>query len=234
MCLIADLYVSIPKVGNMVPRCKEYLSDKNINPDIMIYEELYKPETYPHLSIDDTIYLDSGFQFYRQLLSYNGLMLHASAVEMEGRAYLFSGQCGMGKSTHTRLWQQNFGSAAQVFNDDKPALRRLDGRWYAYGTPWCGKDGINQNKKVFLGGICFLKRGSENKIRRLSKKEAVSKILGQTIYRFGKVERLDLLLRLIEKLVHEIPVYELENLPEIEAAQLSYETMTCGAKEMGL
>lgn len=44
----------------------------------------------------------------------------------------------------------------QVFNDDKPALRRLDGRWYAYGTPWCGKDGINLNQKWPLGGICFL------------------------------------------------------------------------------
>ena len=66
---------------------------------------------------------------------YNGLMLHASAAALGGRAYLFSGPCGRGKSTHTRLWQQTFGEAVQVFNDDKPALRRLDGRWYAYGTP---------------------------------------------------------------------------------------------------
>ena len=97
---------------------------------------------------------------------YNGLMLHASAAALGGRAYLFSGPCGRGKSTHTRLWQQTFGEAVQVFNDDKPALRRLDGRWYAYGTPWCGKDGINLNQKWPLGGICFLEKSQENRIRR--------------------------------------------------------------------
>lgn len=53
---------------------------------------------------------------------YNGLMLHASAAALGGRAYLFSGPCGRGKSTHTRLWQQTFGEAVQVFNDDKPVL----------------------------------------------------------------------------------------------------------------
>lgn len=97
---------------------------------------------------------------------YNGLMLHASAAALGGRACLFSGPCGRGKSTHTRLWQQTFGEAVQVFNDDKPALRRLDGRWYAYGTPWCGKDGINLNQKWPLGGICFLEKSQENRIRR--------------------------------------------------------------------
>ena len=40
----------------------------------------------------------------------------------------------------------------------------IDGKAYAYGTPWCGKDGINQNKKVPLQGICFLIQSKENNI----------------------------------------------------------------------
>ena len=161
-------------------------------------------------------------------------MLHASAVELDGRAYLFSGPCGMGKSTHTRLWQQTFGSAAQVFNDDKPALRCVDGKWYAYGTPWCGKDGININMKVPLAGICFLKQAPENRIRHLSPVEAVQKIISQTRRKFAQVENLDLMLRHVEKLAFEIPVFELENRPESEAALLSYETMRRKAEEIGL
>ena len=160
-------------------------------------------------------------------------MLHASAVSVGGKAYIFSGPCGMGKSTHTRLWQSAFGEAAQIFNDDKPALRKLDGRWYAYGTPWCGKDGINLNQKWPLGGICFLERGEENRIRRLTAAEAVNRILSQTTYKLYR-EEMELLLQHVDTLVREIPVFMLENRPEEAAAKLSYETMRKAAEEAGL
>lgn len=234
LCRIAELLTEIPATDDMIVRCREYLTHDADGADIVIRAELYKPDMWEHLSEDDNIYLQSGFMFYRKILRYNGLMMHSSAVEMEGRAYLFSGPCGMGKSTHTRLWQQVFGDKAQVFNDDKPALRRLEDRWYAYGTPWCGKDGINQNKKVPLGGICFLRRGEENSIRRLEPLEATKYILSQTTRKLNKVENLDLLISHVDKLVTEIPIYELFNKPVPEAAQLSYETMRRGAQEAGL
>lgn len=216
------------------PRCWDYRWNQNEKADIIIRPELYQIEAYEGFSPEVAIYLESGFQFYSNLLLFNGMMLHASAVELEGRAYLFSGPCGVGKSTHTRLWQSVFGEAAQVINDDKPAMRLVDGVWYAYGTPWCGKDGINQNRKVPLGGICFLKQGKENRIRRLSAPEAMRKIIMQTTYRFKKAEKLDLLLALIDKIIVQIPVYELENRPEPEAVRLSYETMRRGAEEIKL
>mgnify|MGYP005981527141 FL=1 len=164
---------------------------------------------------------------------YNGLMLHASAAALGGRAYLFSGPCGRGKSTHTRLWQQTFGEAVQVFNDDKPALRRLDDRWYAYGTPWCGKDGINLNQKWPLGGICFLEKSQENRIRRLPAAEALPLILAQTTYRL-QPHSMELLLASLDSLLREIPVFLLENRPEEAAARLSFETMRRAAEEEGL
>lgn len=164
---------------------------------------------------------------------YNGLMLHASAAALGGRAYLFSGPCGRGKSTHTHLWQQTFGEAVQVFNDDKPALRRLDGRWYAYGTPWCGKDGINLNQKWPLGGICFLEKSQENRIRRLPAAEALPLILAQTTYRL-QPHSMELLLASLDSLLREIPVFLLENRPEEAAARLSFETMRRAAEEEGL
>ena len=218
----------------MAPRCREYLYPEIKEPQVTIREDLYRKEVWP--TDDDSMicYMESGVQFYVHLLHYNGMMLHASAVELDGKAYLFSGPCGMGKSTHTRLWQQTFGAAAQVFNDDKPALRRIDGKWYAYGTPWCGKDGINQNKKVPLAGICFLKQAPENKIRQLSPVEAIQRIISQTRRRFAQTESLDLMLQNVEKLAFEIPVFELENRPEPEAARLSYETMRRKAEEIGL
>lgn len=228
-CCIAELIVEIPEAGGMAPRCRAYLTDQQGPADIQIRQEDYDLSYWKTDDGELATYMESGIQFYKHLLRFDGMLLHASAVAMDGKAYLFSGPSGMGKSTHTRLWQQLFGSAAQVFNDDKPALRLVDGCWYAYGTPWCGKDGINQNCKVPLGGICFLKRGRENTIRALAAAEAVPLIYGQTMYPLRKRENALRLMSAVDKLVRMIPVYELENLPNADAARLSYETMGASA-----
>ena len=230
---IAELTIEVPAAGGMPPRCWAYLDQSEQTSEIVIDEKLYRPDMWPALDENDVDYMESGRQFYLRLLRYNGLMLHASAAALGGRAYLFSGPCGRGKSTHTRLWQQTFGEAVQVFNDDKPALRRLDGRWYAYGTPWCGKDGINLNQKWPLGGICFLEKSQENRIRRLSAAEALPLILAQTTYRL-QPHSMELLLASLDSLLREIPVFLLENRPEEAAARLSFETMRRAAEEEGL
>ena len=151
-------------------------------------------------------------------------MLHSSAVLLDGKVYLFSGPSGMGKSTHTRLWQENF-PGVEIINDDKPALRKIDGIWYAYGTPWCGKDGININTKAPVGGICFLRKGDKNEIRRLSPIESVAAILTQTQKRFYNPEILGVMADKINDLVAEIPIFELVNRPEKEAALMSYKAL---------
>lgn len=230
LCKIADLYVEVPTAGGMAPRLEGYLANEEAEPDIVIREERYSAERWPRLAPQHLAYMDSGWLFYVKLLLHGGMMLHSSAIELGGKAYLFSGPSRVGKSTHTRLWQQLY-KDARVFNDDKPALREIDGVWYAYGTPWCGKDGININLKVPLAGICFLKQGSENSIRRLSKIEAVSAIMTQTHWRFKTSEGLDVLLAIVGRLVEDIPVYLLVNKPEPDAARLSYTTMS-GNKEM--
>ena len=233
ICKIADLLVEIPAAGGMSPRCEEYLTDEFVDADIIIRDDLYRPDRFVFQDENRIAYIESGVQFCSQLLKFNGLYLHSSAIEWEGKAYLFSGPSGMGKSTHTRLWQSVYPNA-RVFNDDKPALRRLDDRWFAYGTPWCGKDGININMKVPLGGICFLRRGESNSIRRLSPLEASVRIISQTTRLFKTEERLDLLLSHVDKLVREIPVYELYCTPTVDAALLSSETMRRGAEEVYL
>lgn len=235
ICCISELIIQVKEVGSLAPYLQNYRYEGNRPVDITIDPAKYRPEYYdPGIGKEELEYIESGRLYHAGIMRYNGLYLHASAVEYEGRAYLFSAPSGTGKSTHTRLWQQCFGESAQVFNDDKPSLRRLENTWYAYGTPWCGKDHINLNRKVPVAGICFLKQASENRIRHLSKQEAVNKILSQTIRKFQSGEQLDLLLGNLDQLVREIPFFELENLPVPEAAELSYETMRKAAEEMGL
>lgn len=231
---IADLIVDVPAVGDMVSRCQEYRDQDAVGADIIIRTESFRPDAWKSLSRDSYYYMETGTHFHLQLMRHDGLMLHASAIAYNGKAYLFSAPSGTGKSTHTRIWQSIFGESAQVFNDDKPALRCIDGVWYAYGTPWCGKDGININMKVPVAGICFLKQAPENRITRLTQQDAAQRIIWQTMRRFNLVENLDLMLSHVDNLVRSIPVFELANRPEPEAALLSYNTMRQAAEEIGL
>ena len=226
ICRIADLITEVPEAGGMAPRLESYaytLSESE-NIDVKILEEKYKRTRWPLLSHEHFCYMESGYIFYLKLMLYGGMMLHSSAVELDGRAYLFSGPSGMGKSTHARLWEDLFPNA-RIFNDDKPALRQKDGVWYAYGTPWCGKNGININISAPIAGICFLKRGETNEIRRLSKIEAASAVFSQTLNCFASSNGLDVLVKIIDRLIDSLPIYELRCKAEPDAALLSHKIM---------
>ena len=234
-CKIADLIADLPDTESNALRCQAYTYPDAPDADIVICEKKYRTHLYPaNLPRKALSYVEDAFQFYVRLVDFGGFYLHASAVVLDGRAYLFSGDSGAGKTTHTRLWQSIFGPDCRVINDDKPALRLIDGVWYAYGTPWCGKDGINLNERAPVAGVCFLKQSSRNAIRRLSIQDAIQRIMGQTLYTFQDIGRIDAFLKLLEQFLGAVPFYELENLPVPDAARLSYETMRRSAEEAGL
>ena len=78
----------------------------------------------------------------------------------------------------------------------------------------------------------YLEKAKHNQIRRLTQREALQRILAQTIFKFPDRDKLNKLLDLVQMLLDEVPVYELENLPVPDAARLSYETMRNGAEGM--
>ena len=230
---VADLFVEGSEEGGIAPLLEKYKTAEKRKADVIIDASLYRAQSRELLSPFNCAYVESSAQFSYWLLRFSGMMLHASAIELDGRAYLFSGPSGVGKSTHTHLWKDEFPSSV-VFNDDKPALRLIDGRWFAYGTPWSGKNHVNVNMRVPLAGICFLKQGAENSIRRLSATEAVPRLINQTMRLFKQESELDLMLRAVECLAKSIPIYELSALPNGEAARLTHDTMSQSASEVGL
>ncbi len=225
---IADVLVDMDTFGKTKVQAQQYRCDEPGPADIVVNSEgnTLKREQ-PHLSDDDCEYLVTGGRFYRQLLQFNGMVLHSSAVVVEGRAYLFSAPSETGKSTHTKLWCQEFADkGAFILNDDKPALRLMDdGIFYAYGTPWSGKSDNSRNVKVPLAGICVLRRGAENRIRPCAPHEAIFALLGQTARTLGDAES-GALLALLDKLLAKVPVWHLECNMEPEAAHVSYEAMS--------
>ena len=201
--------------------------------DITLDVTQIRPDISKKISAESNYYLSSGANFYRQLLCHDGMMLHASAVVVDGYAYLFSGPCGMGKSTHAAMYK-NVWPGAVIINDDKPALRRIDGTWYAFGTPWCGKDGINVNTSALLGGICFLHRG-DTLLRRITPLEALPQFLKQTGGRKNARDA-QLLMGLLDDLLRKVPVFEFFNHAAPGDEQITYQAMreAIGRKEQTL
>lgn len=209
-----------------------YLTDEGV-PDIsfavskeqcVAYAEKFKiPE-----QADRFEYMMSGTEFYNNLLNFNGMMLHASGVVVENRAYLFSAKSGTGKSTHTSLWLKKFGDKAFIINDDKPAVRYIDGKVFVYGTPFSGKNNLNSNARAELAGICFIERAQENSIEEIPPGVSIPLMLEQT-QRKREYKHMDKLLYVMDKILSSTKVYKLRCNMDISAADLSYKVMSEGA-----
>ena len=95
--------------------------------------------------------------FVTALLIHDGFVLHASVIEKNGKAYIFTGPSGIGKSTQADLWQKYNG--ARVLNGDRVLIRKSsDGKWKAYGFPFCGSSNCCEDFKLEIGAVFSLKQ----------------------------------------------------------------------------
>ena len=156
---------------------------------------------------------------------YGVFILHSAVVEVEGRAYAFAAKSGVGKSTHLSLWLKNI-PGARVLNGDKPLYRlESDGSLTVFGTPWQGKENWGYNGKAKLAAICFLERGTVNKIRKATEDEVISRVIHQLLLR-GERQTVDRQLILLDALIHAVPYYILQCNISDEAAILCYQTLS--------
>ena len=155
---------------------------------------------------------------------YDTVLFHGSAVCVDGEGYLFTAKSGTGKSTHARLWREFLGSRAVMINDDKPLIRVGEGKAVAYGTPWDGKHRLSSNIAVPLKAVCILERAAENRIREVTRSEALPMLVQQT-YRPMDAAAMGKTLNLIDRLAGSVKLYRLGCNMSIEAAKVAYNAM---------
>ena len=155
-----------------------------------------------------------------ELPRFDSFMLHAATFELDGRGIAFFAKSGTGKSTHMLLWKELFGEKLQIINGDKPIVRLKDGVPFAFGTPWCGKEGLSQNRSVALSDLCFIKRNNENSTRRLEKSEALKLLLEQVAIPVGS-ENILKLLDLLDRTISHCNLWEISCNTDFAAAKQS-------------
>lgn len=221
---IADLQVDMDVSGRTLQQAEPYLWQADCPADLTICLDaddiLKKNPSFG--SVDIAEYMATGVYFGRNILNFDGYYLHSSAVILDGKAYLFTAPSGTGKSTHTEKWIRLFG--ARYLNDDKPVLRRVNGVWMAYGTPWSGKYDLSSNEGVPVGGIACLRRGEVNEIKPMPPAQAVPIFMSQSVHRLYQ-EQMEKKLALLDKLLREVPVWDLACRNDDEAAIMSHRAM---------
>ena len=108
-----------------------------------------------------------------KLLSHDrGLLLHASGLVRDKKAYLFLGRSGAGKST---LAKHALG--VEYVHDDNMAVRRRRGRWWAYGVPTLDNSGRpGQNVAAEIGGLHLIEKSGRLRKDPLSQAAALREI----------------------------------------------------------
>jgi hypothetical protein len=152
------------------------------------------------------------------------ILFHGSAVAVDDEAYLFTARSGTGKSTHTGLWRQQFGSHAVMVNDDKPMLEITEQGVWVWGTPWNGKHRLGNNMRVPLKAICILDRDTYNHIEPLEQGRVWRRLLHQT-YRPVDPIALVRTMELLDRLQEKVKFYHLGCNMQPEAARIAYEGM---------
>ncbi len=223
---VAGLVIRIDnRFGYLRDFCRDYITDPDRPADIAVAvpeEELQREAAKdPDLFMGDP-YHETVAVYKRisnALPAFDAFVMHASTVAVDGKAYCFAAESGTGKSTHTRLWKEVLGDRLTVVNGDKPICRFRDGQLFAFGTPWCGKEGWQTNMSAPVKALCLLERAEENALYPVDAFE----VLGELVHHFhlpggGQVD-MPRLMELIDRMVTTVPVYRLRCRNDVSAAE---------------
>lgn len=153
------------------------------------------------------------------------LAIHSSCIVYKGKAVMFLGESGTGKSTHTRLWREHI-DGAFLLNDDSPMVRVEEGKVWVYGSAWSGKTPCYRNERYELKACVRLSQAPHNRIRKLPLLQAYASLHPSCAPEFAYDDMLyDEVSRTLGEILSVTPVYHLECLPNSDAARLSCQTI---------
>ncbi len=217
-----------PRFNRLRSRSEKYISaDQGVNADFSLVitdEDISNHIAKYPMDKDLAEYVVAGIKFYKAIISKGAFFIHSAALAVDNEGFVFTGPCGAGKSTHASLWRKYFGDKVISVNDDKPAVRIIDGTPYICGTPFSGKHDINTNVMVPLCGISILCQSKENSIERVSTADALSVLMEQTL-RPDNAPEMSALFTLLDETLTKVPVYRFCCNISFDAVELSYNTM---------
>lgn len=226
---LADLNIRVEYRYDYLPRfCKNYLVETHEKVDVFAATCDQRIAAERLVAPTASVYSCESLCIYREIAEQLPTLLrfvfHGAAISYKNKAYIFTAPSGTGKTTHISLWQKYIGEGVEIINGDKPIIGFGD-TVTVYGTPWAGKENMQKNTSAPLDGICIIKRGTENKIRKLSPIEVLPHIMNQ-VYMPQDKEAMDATMKLIDRLITTVPIFILECDISEDAVKASFSELT--------
>jgi hypothetical protein len=228
---VADLLVDVVTKGELTARiCEPYLVDSAFT-DISIYAtpaEIKKKIASMPIPLTEEMAecICLHEKLALKLVYHDAFVLHGALLSYQGRGYAIVAPRGVGKTVHAQMWLSRFGKDVVVINGDKPILRRQsDGSYLAYGTPWCGKEGMGVNTAVSLRGICLLSRGERDVVRPVTPEGYINGIIRQVVFPTDTPSMIRGA-HLLGDLIRAVPAIQADCTPTENAAELVMQALT--------
>lgn len=171
-------------------------------------------------------YLLTGMMFFEMAIRTQMIPFHASAISYLDEAILFSAPSQTGKSTQADLWQKNL-SEVQFINDDKPVIFLDHDVLHVSGTPWSGKTPRTNALVKPVKCILFLEQAYKNELIPLSNQDKLTHFF-RNIHRPREEELIDEVLKSLELMIREVPIYLFQCRKDQDAFEYLYHALYRG------
>lgn len=153
-----------------------------------------------------------------------GVILHASYIEHQGRAILFTAPSGTGKSTQAELWKKYRG--ADIINGDRAVIRLDNGEFQAVGIAFSGSSHYCKNRSLPLAAVVYLTQAPTNSIKKLTGFGAFRKIWeGCSVNTWDRTD-VEAAMDTVQQLIARVPVYQLDCTPDKKTVNLLEQTLS--------
>jgi hypothetical protein len=140
-----------------------------------------------------------------------GFLLHSASAIRNGKAFLFAGVSGAGKTTISRLAPAD----ATLLTDEISYVRKQDEDYFAFGTPFTGELAkLGENTSAPLAALYLLAQGPENKIEPVAAPDAARGLLANMLFFAEDQEMVHWAFQAACDFVHRVPVYRLTFAPD--------------------
>jgi hypothetical protein len=140
-----------------------------------------------------------------------GFLVHAASAIRGGKAFLFSGVSGAGKTTISRLAPPD----ATLLTDEISYVRREGTRYIAFGTPFAGELArVGENCCAPLSALFLLEKGSQNRIETVGPSEALRRLLRNILFFADDPELVKLVFQSACEFASLVPIHRLVFVPD--------------------
>jgi hypothetical protein len=132
--------------------------------------------------------------------------VHSCGLVVGGRALVFCGQSGAGKTTTALLWKRHR-RGTEVLSDDRIVLRFRGARAWAHGTPWHGIGRFALPTARPLAALFFLEQADETRIERLAPAAAAALLFARGFSPIWDGSAVERVLDTCERIVRQVPCH---------------------------